>query len=532
MRKNGFDLRILIIFFILVVFMFSCVLRLYNIAADSYVNARQYTNTYRIKLGDIRGSIFDKNLNTITNNSHKLFAVVSPTPLGITAISAALFEDERLKGVLDTLKSNKPAVVEIEREIDCSDIKCVKIYSDGIADYASPQLIGYTDNENHGVSGIQAAYDELLYSEETVDAVFWTDSSGRILNGAQVEILGDTSLYKNGLALSIDNNIQKVTDIALSDVECGAAVVMEVGSGKIRALVNRPNFNIEFVDKYLNAQNSPLVNRALSAYNVGSAFKPCVAAALIEEKKYENYTLNCGGSSMIGAHKFNCHLLSGHGNVNLMMALTESCNVFFYNVSQLIGAGKIYDTATKFSFGKSIDIGGLNTAQGSITSRAELMEKSTALANFSIGQGELLLSPVSILTLYEAIANDGVYYMPTIIEGTVEKGVLKKSAQTVPTKAMSSETANKLKQYLINVVENGTGRAAKPDYCTAAGKTATAETGWKKNGELIQNSWFCGFFPTEDPEYAVAVVIEDEKTNGISGAPIFKRIADGISQIS
>lgn len=532
MRKNGFDFRILIVFFILVVFMFSCVLRLYNIAADSYVNARQYTNTYRIKLGNIRGSIFDKNLNAITNSSYKLLAVVSPTPLGITAISAALFEDERLEGVLNTLKSNKPAVVEIEEEIECNDIECVKIYSDGLSEYASPQLIGYTDSENHGVSGIEAAYDELLYSEETVDAVFWTDSLGKILTGASVEILGDTALYKNGVALSIDNNIQKVTDIALSDVECGAAVVMEVGSGKIRAMVNRPNFNIEFVDKYLNAQNSPLVNRALSSYNVGSAFKPCVAAAIIEENKYNNFSLECTGSAIIDSHRFNCHLRSGHGRVDLMLALTESCNVFFYNISQLVGAEKIYDMATKFSFGKNIDIGGLNTASGSMTSRTELKEKSTALANFSIGQGELLLSPVSILTLYEAIANEGVYHMPTVIEGTVEKGVLKKSAETVPTKAMSPETANKLKEYLINVVENGTGKAAKPDYCTAAGKTATAETGWIKNGELIQNSWFCGFFPAENPKYAVAVVIEDEKANGISGAPIFKKIADGISQIS
>ncbi len=532
MRKNGFDLRVLLVFMLIIVLMFSCFLRIYNISTDGYINTRQYTNTYRIKLDNIRGSIFDKNLNAITNSSYKLLAVVPPTPLGITAISAELFEDKRLESVLKTLESGKPVVVEIKKEIECDAIKCVKVYSDGIAEFSCPQLIGYTDSENHGVSGIEAAFDELLYSEETLDAVFATDSFGQILSGAGVEIIGDTSRYKSGIALTIDNNIQKITELAMNEVECGAAVVMEIGSGKIRAMVSRPTFNIENVDKYLNADNSPLINRTLSAYNVGSVFKPCVAAAIIEDGNYYKFSNNCLGFATIDSHKFNCHKITGHGIINLKDAITQSCNVFFYNISQHLGADKIYNMATKFSFGKSIDLGGISTVAGSITERAELQEKSTALANFSIGQGELLLSPISILTLYEAIANDGVYHIPTIIEGKVDKGVLKAYEESTPTKAISKETAESLKEYLVNVVENGTGTAAKPEYCTAAGKTATAQTGWKKNGEFIQNSWFCGFFPAENPKYAVAVLVEDEISNGITGAPIFKKIADGIFQSS
>ena len=94
---------------------------------------------------------------------------------------------------------------------------------------------------------------------------------------------------------------------------------------------------------------------------------------------------------------------------------------------------------------------------------------------------------------------------------------------------MSEQTADKLKQYLCNVLNEGTGTAAKPQYVLAAGKTATAETGWRKNGRLIQNSWFCGFFPAETPKYVVAVLIEDEALNGSSGAPYFKKIADKIA---
>ncbi len=530
MRNNRFDARVLLVFILVTVLMFVGVLRLYKISTDNRVTAGQYNNYYRLKLGNIRGSIFDKNLNAITNNSYKIMAVVSPTPLGISAISAHLAEDERLNSALKTLKSGKPIALQVESEIDSPAIKCVKIYDNAVSSFYPSQLIGYTDSENHGVCGIEAAYDDMLFTEKTVDAVFAVDSLGNVLDGVETEIIGDVSYYKSGVALTIDSDIQKATEKAMRSVSIGAAVVSEVGSGKIRAMVSNPNFEIGNVAEYLNDKNSPLVNRALSAYNVGSAFKPCVAAALLQNGA-PNYSINCVGLAEIDGHKFSCHNKAGHGWLNLCDALTQSCNVFFYNISSVIGADRVYNTASLFSFGKEIDLGGIKTAAGSLTERQKLKSSSTALANLSIGQGELLLSPVSIIPLYEAIANGGVYHTPTVIEGTVDKGVLKENKQSAPTYALSSNTADKLKEYLINVVENGTGKLAKPTLCTAAGKTATAETGWRKNGELIQNSWFCGFFPADNPKYVVAVMIEDEKANGISGAPVFQKIADEIMQL-
>lgn len=529
--RNKFDFRVLLVFILITVLMFIGVLRLYKISTDTKLAARQYSNSFRLKLGNIRGSIFDKDLNAITNNSFKYVAVVSPTPLGISAISAYLAEDERLKDVTDTLRAGKPVAVMVDNEIESPAIKCVKIYDNTVENYYPAQLIGYTDAQNHGVSGIEAAYDELLFTDTSIDAVYAMDTFGNVLNGVECEILGDTSLYKSGIALTIDSGIQKATEKAMQGVSCGAAVVSEVGSGKIRAMVSNPNFEIGNVAEYLEKENSPLVNRALSSYNVGSAFKPCVAAAMLENGT-ENYSIYCSGSAEIDSHKFSCHKKSGHGWVNLCEALTQSCNVFFYNISNILGADNVYNAASIFGFGKEIDLGGIKTAAGSITERQRLSSSSTALANLSIGQGELLLSPVSIIPLYEAIANGGVYYMPTIIEGTVNKGVLSEKKQSVPTYAFSKNTAEILRKHLINVVENGTGKAANPTLCTAGGKTATAETGWRKNGQLIQNSWFCGFFPAENPKYVVAVLIEDEKANGTAGAPIFKKIADEIMQFS
>lgn len=529
--RNKFDVRILLIFILVTVLMFACVLRLYKVATDSEITSRQYTNYYRIKLSNARGSIFDKDLNKITNNSYKYIAVVSPTPLGITAITDYLFEDERLYSVVNTLKSGKPAVLEVENEIDSPAIRSVKIPKNQVNNYYSAQLIGYTNSENNGVSGIEAAYNDMLYRDDGIDAVFAIDTKGNVLDGVECEIIGDMAAFNNGVALTIDSNIQKATNTAMQSVKCGAAVVSEIGSGKIRAMVSNPNFDISHVEDYLSQSDSPFVNRALSAYNVGSVFKPCVAAGLLENNM-ANYTICCNGSTYIDAHQFNCHKRNGHGWVNLKDAITQSCNVFFYNISGVLGAQKVYNTASIFGFGKELDLGGISTAKGNITSRSTLNESNKALANLSIGQGELLLSPVSILTLYEAIANNGVYYTPTIIEGTVKNGKLTPKAKSLPTKAISKESAKALKDYLINVVENGTGIAAKPTLCSAAGKTATAETGWRKNGELIQNSWFCGFFPADNPKYVVAVLIEDQKVNNTAAAPIFKKIVDEIEKLT
>ncbi len=527
--KSKMGQRIISVFLCMVTVSVICFWRIYKIGQSETTAGSAY-NGYTLTLSSQRGTIFDCNLASLTNSDTKILAAVTPTPRAITAISGVL-EGEELKAVLNTLREGKPAVVELDSEIESDGIICVKVYENVSRDTVCEHLIGYLGADGHGVSGIQKAYDELLFSGDTVKVIYPSDADGDFLVGAEPEVINNESVANSGIALTIDRDIQRVSEQAMGEVECGAAVVMEVGSGKIRAMVSRPSFDLSRISDYLERENSPLVNRALSAYNVGSVFKPCVAAALIENGGSEGYTCTCTGSVVIAGHTFGCHNLSGHGNMNLSSAIELSCNSFFYEFSQRLGADKIYNQAKIFSFGTATDIGGILTDSGSIGSYTRLSSSETALANLSIGQGELLLSPISILPLYEAIANGGIYYTPTVIEGTVTGGVIERRGLSAPTRAMSEETAEKLKEYLCRVVVSGTGTAAAPESTTAAGKTATAETGWRIDGELIQNSWFCGFFPSENPKYAVSVLIENEKKNNITGAPIFKKIADGITRL-
>lgn len=520
--------RILMVYILLTAIMFCCIARVFAINKTDYQSVWRSQNSYKVKIGTARGTIFDCNLTRITNADKKTVAIISPTPRAITAISGVLEGDE-LNSVLEKLKKGEPCAVRVDKKIVCDGIICKEVYEYNSSRVTAPQLIGYLDTEGHGVCGIEEAFDDTLFSDNDICAYFAVDASKKLLEGIEPEFDESSLVQNSGIALTINNNIQKITVDAMEEVNCGAAVVMEIGSGKIRAMVSKPTYDVSKVAEYLESPNSPFMNRAISLYNVGSAFKPCVAAAILEDKRYINYSTNCFGSTYIDEHRFRCHSYLGHGSVDLQLALKESCNIFFYTVSQLLGANAINKMASSLSFGSSIDLGGITAETGSLPSVERLEASSTALANLSIGQGELLLSPVAILTLYEAIANGGVYHLPSIIEGSVKDGVLINKEQNSPTRAMSEQTANTLKNYLYEVVENGTGKEAKPQFCFAAGKTATAETGWKKEGKTIQNSWFCGFFPFENPKYAVCVMIEDYEQGGVTGAPVFRKIADNIT---
>jgi len=276
----------------------------------------------------------------------------------------------------------------------------------------------------------------------------------------------------------------------------------------------------------LSNEDSPFYNRATGAYNVGSAFKPCVAAAAIEAKKSQ-LSVTCTGWEEIADRKFNCHKKAGHGTVNLKKALSESCNVFFYNLALKIGGDTLYSMASSLGFGQSLKLAtGYHTAKGNLTSKGALSNEAE-LANLSIGQGRLLLSPVSMLTLYCAVATDGSYNLPSVVKGILKDGEYKATVSSAATRVMSADTAQTIREYLKEVVSSGTGKDAKAENTTCAGKTATAQTGKYKNGVEITHSWFCGFFPANQPKYVVIIMHE----GGTGTAKIFAQIAEKMTEM-
>lgn len=522
-----FSKRSLICFIVIIALLFSCILRTAKIATSNYSEVQKNFSSLKIKIGNTRGTIFDCNKYPLTNNQKKIIACISPTPRAITAISQIL-SDEALKTVLEQLKNGKPVTCQVPEKINCDGIVCTEIYT------TSPTIpaihtIGYTDTDNKGVIGIQKAYDSILYNSEDITVRFACDGKGRILSGVKPEILGETSPYNNAVVTTIDINIQNIAEREAKNLSTGSVIIADAKTAKIRAITSVPTFNTDDISQLLSEETTPLFNRSLAAYNVGSVFKPCVAAAGIENG-YSSFGYTCTGSFEIIDRIFKCHEHLGHGNMDLNNAIAKSCNTYFYNFGIKVGKSELLNISSNLNFGKSIKLGeGVFTAKGNLP-KEEKLENIAHLANFSIGQGDFTASPVSLLPLYCAIANDGQYYLPSIVESTIKNGKEEKYNIGSPTKVFKSNTAQKLKNALSLVISEGTGALAKPKNVTAAGKTATAQTGKFRNGVEINSSWFCGFLPIENPQYVIIIFCEDTKKQTKSCAEIFSNIADSLYQ--
>ncbi len=491
---------------------------------DGQISAAAEQNSVVVTLSHSRGRIFDCNLNALTGNFYENYAVITPSEQSIMYCSTAFSGEEKIS-ILGKLRNGKPAVVKTE-EISCAGVLNVKVPVFDKNDFCV-HLLGYTDSSNHGVSGLQKAMDEYLYSDEKITVRYASNAQGQILGGIEPIVSGDT-LSTTGVVTTIDRNVQVVIEKAAQNLKKGAIVVSEAGTGKIRGMLSRPTFTKDNISELLDSADSPLMNRALKGYNVGSAFKPCVA---LSNGKLSNMTVECEGSMNIENSTFFCHLRSGHKTTDIKDALINSCNSFFYRFALNVGGDKLYQTATLFGFGynKTL-VDGISTEGECIPTRSELSD-NRVLANFSIGQGKFLASPVTMLSLYEAIACGGQYHQATLIEGIMENAKLtEKNDKKPPTKAIDKNTANMLKNYLKEVVISGTGKNAHSQRVDIAGKTATAQTGWVgEDGNSIEHSWFCGFFPADNPKYIAVVLVEDSANSTSSATEIFKYIAEGLT---
>lgn len=526
--EKKFQKRSVICFFIIMVMMLSCVLRVAIIVNGEYAQMSGQQSAYKIDVGRIRGTIYDKNMVPLTNNDTRLIAAVSPTERSAVAVRS-LVKGQELQDVLEKLSKGLPAVCAVEREIDCDSIAFTKQFIHNSKDSLAQHTIGYVGSDGHGVSGLEAAYDSLLYSDDFVSAVFTKNGKGVIMDGISPQFENNMSSLTNGVVTTLDINIQAITEKAMEGFVSGAAIVANANTGEIAAICSRPNFDANNISEYLNADNSPLLNKALQCFSVGSVFKPCVAAAAMESGN-EGFIFECTGNTQIIDRKFNCHKLDGHGLMNLKGALANSCNCYFYNFAIDTGSEVIYKMASSLSFGNDLYLCDNLYAKGGNLTKKESLSNIAMLANLSIGQGDLILSPVSMLTLYCAIASNGTYYVPSIVSKTIKGGEISEYKKEKPTRVMSEQTAKILREYLVDVITVGTGKGAQPKNCSAAGKTATAQTGrYLEDSTEITNSWFCGFFPVENPKYVVVVMAEGKSEATTTQA--FAQIVDGIYEL-
>lgn len=389
-------------------------------------------------------------------------------------------------------------------------------------------VIGYISPDGKG-SGIEGAFDYVLAPDGKSKISYLKDiNNNRTSEGYAV----DTKKSYKGIALTIDSHIQKITEDAMDKFGInGAAVVVDCESGGIAAMASRPTFDRTNLASYLNGTDGELVNKAICAYNPGSVFKIVVAAAALENSIGENGRYFCDGTAEIDGTEFACHNEEGHGEQDLCLAFANSCNCAFYKIGSEVGAEQIYKYASAFGIGSEVlRINGIYENTGFVPKAAS---SAAELANISIGQGDVMLTPLQAADMLCTICNGGVRRQIALIKGIVdENGECREVASSETGRIIGESTARKLTEMMKAAVESGTGTAAQLEKCSAGGKTGSAETGWIKNGNLMQQGWFAGFFPSDNPKYVCVVIAENGKSGSSSACPVFKEIGDKICKIT
>lgn len=495
-------------------------------AAGNDVRADLVGGSVSVEVATLRGEILDCNLLPITGVQRRYVAAIAPTEEAIGKL--AKMGDGYL-WALRRLYEGRPVACEVTADFEADGAVVFEVPQRYGDIQSAAHLIGYLNGNGRGASGLEQGYESLLGGYRTITVTYAVDASGRVLTGESAAVGGDRSA-PSAVVTTIDSRLQQIVEqVAGQSIKKGAVVLSEVGTGKIRAMCSLPQFSPADISASLDAADGPFVNRAISAYNVGSVFKLCVCAAALEGGT-DGCTYTCTGSLQLGSNLFNCHNHSGHGTQDISTALSNSCNPYFITLAAAVGGDDLMDMCFKLRFGRSKALAnGIFTASGVLPQRDAITQSAAALANLSFGQGELMLTPVDVNSMTETIAA-GVYNSPCLVEYTVDKAGNKSRYAVTSAKVISDQTAARLREMMCNVVANGTGRAARPEQCTAGGKTATAETGWVQEGRAINNSWFTGFFPAEQPKYALTVLVEDGISGSVDCAPVFKQIADMICE--
>ncbi|MCR4925365.1 MAG: penicillin-binding protein 2, partial [Clostridiales bacterium] len=447
---------------------------------------------------------------------------------------------DSLKLLKEKLSEGVPSKAEVSVPyIDCDDVTVLKTYSRYSSNQILAHIIGYMDSGNaNGVSGLEKGYNDLLNSfSGKLSVSYLADARGRILSGSKSNIKDENYNSKGGIKLTIDSRIQRIAEECANESNLGecAIVILEANSGKIRAMVSKPDFNPQKVGDIINAENSPLINRALTPYSVGSVFKLVVAAAAVEKGIPVSYEYDCRGEIDVDGVNIHCHKLEGHGTLDMSNALALSCNTYFINLALKVGKEDILGMAEKMGFGKEFALAPEITGESGILPDSADISSQPALANLAFGQGTLMATPLQLAVAYSCVANSGKYYQPFLVESTIDANGNETTVNSVkaPVQVFSKEVSDTLTSFLENSVNNGGGSLAKPTKTTAAGKTATAQTGWyDSDGKEYYHSWFCGFYPSEKPKYIIAIMKEKGKGGSVDCAPVFKKIADKIEYIN
>lgn len=345
------------------------------------------------------------------------------------------------------------------------------------------------------------------------------------------KIFNELSEKKNvgdNIVTTLDVELQKVAYNALGNHK-GSVVVLEPSTGKILAMVSKPDYDPNQITSLWNdlvddsENNSALINRATQGlYPPGSTFKIVTALQYMREHSdYKKFKYTCKGSITIGDMKINCYNNKVHGTVNLETALAKSCNTAFAYIGTKLNKNSWLSTSESLLFNTELPLP-FPYKKSSFTLNSS--SEKTLAAQTAIGQGNTLISPMHNLLLVSAIANGGTLMKPYVVDH-IENYVGNIVSKNMPStfgNLMTAKEAQTLTDMMEEVVNDGTAYRLSSNRYQAAGKTGSAEF----NSGKSSHAWFVGFAPSDNPKIAVSVIVEGAGTGSDYAVPIAKKIMD------
>ena len=523
--------RVLVLYAMLVLGFAVVLCRVYQIAGNRVYAARAAAqSTVTLQLPARRGNFYDCDGFLLTSIEPGWQALCFPGENGY----ARLYDQTDAAGQALLYRSRSrttPFLLEVVRDLTADGIRCYPAARRYARTPLCRHLIGYLDSEGRGAAGLEKALDALLTGTGAQSELqCGVTAQGRLRAGQQPTlVLQDSGAV--GVQLTISRPVQRAAEAAAAQMmTSGCILVLDVNTAAVRACVSVPCFDPDDLSASLAAADSPFLDRALGSYAVGSVFKPVLAAAAWEQGMMPVY--ECTGAVVLDGQIFRCAGGVPHGEVDLAAALAKSCNGYFVQLGQQLGAQQVRTAAEQFGFGQSIGLAaGLSAAAGQLPPLQELAQ-SGQLANFSFGQGSFLASPLQVAAMMNTLAAGGVYRTPVVVQGTLDETTgeeLESFARPQARRVVSRACASAVCAMLEQVVTEGTGQDAKELAGGAGGKTGTAQTGqFTPEGAEYKNLWFAGFYPAEKPRYTVVVLQDRQLSPAASSAQVFAQVCTAL----
>jgi len=410
----------------------------------------------------------------------------------------------------------------------------------------------FYDPDMEGKAQIELFMNDYLKGKPGVK-ILQRDAKGQIIRN-EVEVL--EAKQGANVYLTIDANIQYITEMALRAVGRGAAVVVDPNNGNILAMASVPSYD---PNKFIPAiaakdwaelnkdDTNPLLNRAISAYAPGSTYKVPIGLAGLRAGVGDR-AFTCSGGVTYGNKFMRCWIADkggAHGSLKLADALKVSCNSFFYQYGNAAGIDQIVAVGNMLGLGQKSGIPLSGEATGVLPGPEWLQAVNPQArwsagftANTSIGQGDVLASPLQMAMIAATVANGGICYYPRFIDKVVAQDgtvLLQEPAKVrsnlITDAGLTAEQIEKVRKGMDKVVNESGGTAGKARIkgIEVAGKTGTAQF-WR-SGVKDNHTWFISFAPYEAPKYAICVIVQGAKSGGGVAAPIAAKIYDDIFKL-